>query len=304
MGDFTLTEDGDREERAAWPMFLRNEFPQYEHFWRVFVVPLTGRVLDSPHVNFLSTTEIEALGRAEWHVEAAQLHYTTLLHLVRVCHLRSRSVHDRDSFMEAIVRLDAATDTARELLGRCLLDQGVSASWDETAGRRIRGNWTKEDEEGCRPFKALADYRNALLHGRMRPEYRITFETGHGSTTVPFYPLFEAVPKESTLDWRKADLADFAPADHLVDQAWHLVLDYLRTSWSSRLLPWAASEGMSEPVRSHLRQVGLASGDGLASTPSCSPEPCHEYFGGSAIAGGSTTSSGTTFTWKSGPQGD
>jgi hypothetical protein len=239
---FTLTQHGDREERAAWPLFLRYEFPEYAEFWRLFIVVLTGRVHDVRAIGFRPQEELDAEGRPDWHVEVAQLHYTTLLHLARVFDLRQRRIRDRDSFLEAIVRLDAATDTAFELLGRCLIDAGASPAWNEDAGKKVRQKW--QDEAGG-PFKSLAAYRNSLLHGRVRPEHEVTLQGDGWETKVPFYPTFASMG--TALDWRQANLADAAPADQLVNEEWEHVLAYLRDTWAKELVPWARAT-FTEPV--------------------------------------------------------
>jgi hypothetical protein len=271
---FTLEQHGDRVEHAAWPLFVHAEFPQYEEFWQVFVVALTGRVHDVREIGFRPQQELVAEGRSEWHVEVAQLHYTTLLHLVRVFQLLERRVHDRDSFVEAIVRLDAATDTAFELLGHCLIDRGKSKSWDEIAGMKVRRAW---DAQEGHPFKSLQDYRNSLLHGRVRPEHEVRLRADRWQTKVPFYPTFEKMA--NALDWREASIDNAAPADQLVEEAWSQVLDYLRAAWDTQLLPWAretfkapAVPGLAAPLGQSILGAGAraASADAPA-----------EYHGGS-----------------------
>lgn len=224
---FDLATYGDSVECTAWPAFLHDEFPQYEAFWQVFVVELTDRVREPFSIRFRPQSELDAINRPEWHVAVAQLHYTTLLHLVRVFELRRRRIRDRDSFIEAIVRLHAATDAAFELLGRCLIDGGVSDPWDEAKGKKVRERWIGERKP---PLSHVRHYRNALLHGRVRPEHEVMIGSPDDDwqTKVAFYPTFAKMP--SALDWRKASIDDAEPADHLVDQAWVEVLDYLRAT--------------------------------------------------------------------------
>jgi hypothetical protein len=231
---FTLARDGDPEERVAQLLFLNAEFPQYEKFWRLFVVGLTGRVHDVTQIGFRPQAELDAEGRSEWHVEVAQLHYTTLLHLRRVFDLRREGIWNRDRFLEAIVRLDAATDTAFELLGHCLIDRGKSLPWDEIAGQKVRKSWGKKAGQ---PLKALQDYRNCLLHARMRLEYPVILDIDGRQTTIPFYTTFGKML--NSLDWREATIEHAAPVDALVDEAWAQVLDYFRHAWAEELLPWA-----------------------------------------------------------------
>jgi hypothetical protein len=232
-------------ERAAWVAFLGDEFPQYETFWQLFVVGLTMRVDDVDDIGFRPQPDLDEIGRPEWHVAVAQLHYTTLLHLVRANELRRHPIRSRDAFVEAIVRLYAASDTAFELLGRCLTDRGKSDAWREIEGRKVREAWMRQERE---PLKLVRRYRNALVHGRVRPEWRgRTQDPASGDTTeILFYTSFEKV--ESAVDWRDARPEDAEPADHLVNQAWSEVLDYLRTAWARKLVPWATASLFIAPT--------------------------------------------------------
>lgn len=231
---FTLAQHGDPEEQVARLRFLDAEFPQYEEFWRLFIVALTNRVHNVNNVWFRPQEELDAESRPAWHVEVAQLHYTTLLHLIRVFDLRRRGVRNRDSFLEAMVRLDAATDTAFELLGHCLIDRGTSASWNEDVGKKVRGRW---GAQAGQPLKVVQDYRNCLLHARVRPEYQVVVDIAGQRTTVPYYMRLEKM--KDSLDWRKATIEDAAPADAIVTEAWAEVLQYFRLSWNDELIPWA-----------------------------------------------------------------
>ena len=246
MAPFELATDGDNTEQIAWATFLRHEFPHYEAFWQVFVVELTGRTWDGDQTNIRlrEQADLDKIDRPPWHVAVAQLHYTTLLHLVRAFEIRHRRVRDRDSFTEAIVRLSAATDTAFELLGRCLLDPDEADTWNQNAGKRIRERWAQEND---RPLQSIRSYRNDLLHGRVQMVFdgRLGID-GERYTNVLFFPRFERLSPKP--DWREANPDDAAPADQLVDEAWDRVLAYFRETWDGRLLPWAR-ESFEAPER-------------------------------------------------------
>jgi hypothetical protein len=248
MESFRLATDGDYTEQMAWPMFVRDEFQQYESLWRVFVVALTERVQEGEQssIRFLEQTELDKIDRPIWHVLVGQLHYTTLLHLVRVFELRRRRVRDRDSLIEAIARLYAATDTAFELLGRCLIEREPETAkvWNQTPGKDIRNRWMSENDW---PLASLRRYRNALLHGGLRMAYDGRFELPDGRfTNAVCFPRFEAISK--TPDWREASPDDTAPADQLVGEAWEEVLAYLRQTWNGELVKWAC-ENFEEPAK-------------------------------------------------------
>jgi hypothetical protein len=44
LDKFNLEDHGDRHEHERWPL-IRDRFGNYEIFWRLYVVPLTNRVL-------------------------------------------------------------------------------------------------------------------------------------------------------------------------------------------------------------------------------------------------------------------
>lgn len=243
---FDLEHYGDPPERFAWPLFLRREFPQYEAFWQVFVVGLTERILepfDPQKIGFLPQDELGKRGRRPWHVAVAQLHYTTLLHLVRVFEIRLRGHGDRDSFIEAIARLQASTDTAFELLGRCVFEERTYKPWDEKDGQTARIAWRDRADD---PLDYLRKYRNGLLHGRVRVQGqgRVDLDKQRYAR-VFFYQSFERMGK--ALDWRRTKPDDLVPADQLLDEAWDDVLGYFRTAWSNELLPWARQQGFRPP---------------------------------------------------------
>src|SRR3954452_12126795 len=104
---FSLAEHGDPFERAHWHAFLKDEFPTYGAVWAAYIAPLTGHPDD---VHFKSDAELAKIGRDASDICHAQLHYTTFTHLARAHALRSTELETSDLFVEAIVRLSAATD--------------------------------------------------------------------------------------------------------------------------------------------------------------------------------------------------
>lgn len=159
---YTLLEHGDAVEQKYWELFLRDEFPSYETFWASAIVPLTLR---PESIAFLSDAGLAKIGRGPEEVCNAQLHYTTFTHLVRVFDLRQDGLSLADTFVEALVRLAAATDVADELLERGT-NPGSYTPWDEASGRRARDAW--RNAHGT-PTWDLRKYRNRLLHGGLVP---------------------------------------------------------------------------------------------------------------------------------------
>jgi hypothetical protein len=270
MAPFDLATYGDSVERVAWPSFVCREFPQYEEFWQVFVVELTERVREPLAVEFRPQEELNKISRPAWHIAVAQLHYTTLLDLVRVFELRRRGVGDRDSFTEAIARLQAGVDAAFELLGRCLLSGGDEQPWSEKKGESIRRKWQKAAGD---PLKSLRDYRNALLHGRVRPEFQIQIPGPvYGQQArVTLYPKLETIA--SALDWRDATLNQAMPAEQLIDEVWAAVLDYARTTWETKLVPWARDNFRAPGTPEGISSLFLPNVAGARSVSAEGPPP-------------------------------
>jgi hypothetical protein len=134
---YTLEKDGDPVERKYWNLFLRAEFPSYETVWADFVVPVTGR---PDHGGFKSDEVLAEIGLGPGDMCNAQLHYTTFTHLARVFDLKEAGFVEADSFIEALVRLAAATDAADELLQRAT-NPGLYPAWQE--GPAARNEWRK-----------------------------------------------------------------------------------------------------------------------------------------------------------------
>ena len=66
--------------------------------------------------------------------------------------------------------LSAATNTAFELLSRCLNPKTHERDepWSEQEGKKVRDAWRQRDN---RPLQELRNYRNVLMHGRARMEF-------------------------------------------------------------------------------------------------------------------------------------
>lgn len=157
MTAFTVPEHGDDVERLNWDRFLRDEFPSYEIVWARYIVPLTGR---PANVYFKTDVELAQFGRGPEDMCNAQLHYTTFTHLVRVFDFKSVGFTEADSFIEAVVRLAAATDVADELLER-VTHRGKYRPWDESP--EARRAWRQAN---AYPMQDLRDYRRYRIPRR------------------------------------------------------------------------------------------------------------------------------------------
>jgi hypothetical protein len=224
---YLLEQWGDPYEKEAWAAFIRDEFPAYELLWRAYVVPLTNRPTS---IDFKSDEELAEEGGGHEDICNAQLHYTVLLHLLRVFNLRKGDLlRDQDVFTEAIVRLSAVTDVADELLQRATT-RGTYPAWKE--GPTARKQWRKENGY---PLQGLRDYRNRLLHGRLLPHVHLYYN--RDDEKIILVPIIGR--EDKYLDWRVPWEVneDFEDAHVVVDGAWNEVLAYLAREWTDTLVP-------------------------------------------------------------------
>jgi len=230
---YSLEKDGDGYEQKYYTRFLRDEFPSYETFWVKFVVPLTNR---PTNIHTKTNSELASNGKSEHDICISQLHYTVLLHLVRVYEIRQVGNIDIDQLVEGMVRLVGAQDVAFELLER-ITNPRKYHPWGESVGKKARFAWIKR--EGS-PLETLRAYRNHLVHGRVSPTIR-----SHGpNNTVAF--LIPAIGKVAFyLDWRKLTGqpilpsiigTDFVPTNAILDYAWDQTIKYFEQSWQDHLL--------------------------------------------------------------------
>jgi hypothetical protein len=241
-----LAEHGDDFEKAHWPTFVQDEFPEYAEFWRHFVQPLREHPEEIKlKRGSASETGLEANG-----VIVSELHYSTFMHLAHVYEIKRSPeafVFGRDSvaevvrlvgtFSDAIVRLSAATDTADELLERVLLRSRYEP-WNERKSSEARSYRRGQHD----PLPILHNYRNRLVHGPLVPHQVTTIidKVEKAKWFELSFPKFEKLSE--TLDSRtfqhgEVSGGDYALARNLVGEAWTMVLTYLWKEWASNLLP-------------------------------------------------------------------
>jgi hypothetical protein len=221
---YTIAEDGDSVERAAWAAFAARDFPSYETYWLRSVVDLTKRPEPG---GFRPRAELEAMGKTDHDVCLAQLHYTVLGHLQVAYDLwQQRPPLAFVDFVHLIVRLSAAGDVAHEFLGR-LAEPGAYDPWSEDAGKRARLKW-----RGLHPeLEDIHNYRNRLLHGRWLMGVQVP--GWPGDIWLPMIGHF------IDLDWR--DITEnfdrerfgreFDRTQNIAAVAWRTVVEYLESNW-------------------------------------------------------------------------
>ncbi len=164
-------------------------------------------------------------------------------HLVRVFDLKEASFSEADQFVEAMVRLAAATDVADELLQR-VATPGRYPAWAK--GQEARGSW--RDAHG-HPLREMRRYRNRLLHRNLLPYQAVRqMERVEAGVVIPVEDealRFPKIGREGDyLDWRTLGRLnslvihrDFAYAERIVNDAWAETLAYFEQEWNTNLVP-------------------------------------------------------------------
>jgi hypothetical protein len=236
---YNLRQHGDGREQAYYDRFIAKEFPSYEIFWQKAVTPLTYRSKDLKNIHVMTDAELQAVGKGAHHICLSQLHYSILLHLIRVYDLKSNSHIGLDHLVFGMSAIIGGQDIAFELLQRFKNPTTYDPWLDKRRGGKPGGREAQADWKAANnyPLQHLRDYRNNLVHGRMTP----SIINGMGGE---FY--FPQIGKElSYFDWRKVTsppkgilpIADFATARDILNSAWKETLIYFETNWKSELLP-------------------------------------------------------------------
>jgi hypothetical protein len=136
LDKFNLDDHGDRHERERWRL-IRDRFPNHEIFWRLYVVPLTNRVLGPAADPDRSWIRIRRDIPAQWQ-KLALCHYSVFYRLSRAAELRLEQAGSGHIFSQ---RASTTTkkNSSRRLLRKAtesLLDQMARRPSSEFRGRR------------------------------------------------------------------------------------------------------------------------------------------------------------------------
>jgi hypothetical protein len=123
--EYTIAKHGHSSETRFWNPYLKGRFPNYERFWREFIVPLTNR----PHNTSLRKDISEPKE------QIAMAHYSTFYHLGMAYHLLndlSKEYGIHDFYDKILFHMGAAIDRVEELcLAISILKDGLDLSNDK-----------------------------------------------------------------------------------------------------------------------------------------------------------------------------
>jgi hypothetical protein len=235
----TLLLDGDDFEKHYWSEFLEQKFSSYEKYWSINIVPMTNR---PDNIHFKNSSQLISEGFTVFDICKAQLHYTTLRHLVRAYEIKKflrgkiQTVFDTDVLAEGLFHLAGAQDVAFEFLQRVyepdyfdpMASMKSASSSSQPASKEAREKWQKMNNN---PLKEIRYYRNHLTHGRLSPSLQST-----PKVLIPKIGL-----EKKYLDWRlvtdwneaskNSDIRDFDCLDNILEEAWEQTIRYFETEW-------------------------------------------------------------------------
>lgn len=200
--EYNLFQHGDFFERNYW-FLLAEDFPNYQIFWRDFVVPLTGRDADG---SIGLRNGIHPLLE-----EMAMTHYSIFNHVVFAQELkakREQGLHGYFYFEAILFHLSASTEMIdRFLLALAQIDSTIQneefvrkLSWNEFQ-QKVNNYWAVAGKKGASPKESPYDEQFAKF-----------LKTGQSATLV-LHNMDEAVntfvrrislPRAAFRSWKKA----------------------------------------------------------------------------------------------------
>lgn len=222
LDKFNLSEHGDRHEQEGWRL-LADQFPNYELFWRRFVVPLTNRTGDGPRDS--SWIRLRSNVPAEWE-KLAVCHYSVFYHLARAVQRR----------IELFAEKECAPTHPEDviyLLQTCC--ENVSDFYD--ALRSLANNavsYLPRQSPKEFPFREINAYRNLLLHNPVLGRGEL-----HGETLLPKLPedlrYIDSWASNLKFSWTAVERLpkeDFISARTLLQELENGLARYLNGTWA------------------------------------------------------------------------
>lgn len=217
LDSFSILSHGDSLERRAWH-FLSKDFPNYEVFWRRYIVILTNRVDPSIPASGLEWI-LTRKDVPDEYEKMAMCHYSIFYHLVRAIEGMEQTPHA--PIEDTFYMLDSCCDNV------LLFFKSMNNIAYELGGPHdflpTQKNWLPE------VFNEITDYRDTMLHNPL-----IGRALGEAGELVPRREFLEAVK----FSWRKAHrLApeQIANSRELLTALRAQLLQYLQEQWDGIL---------------------------------------------------------------------
>jgi hypothetical protein len=246
LDTFNLEDHGDRHERERWRL-VRDRFGNYEVFWRLYVVPLTNRVLGPAPGGERSWIRVRRDIPSEWQ-KLVHCHYSVFYRLSRAVEVRleqEQTAPDKPTHPEEVI----------SLLQTCC--ENVEDFYD--AVRKIGGDTVQYlpvrlPKDFPRVFQEIDVYRNLLIHNPVLGRG----ETD-GETLWPKLPddpnSWEAWKNKFQFSWSAVEdltLEEMVPARALLENLENELAASLNETWG-RILLGLASRNPYDRFRTFLR---------------------------------------------------
>ena len=174
LEQFNLEDHGDRHEHERWRL-IRDRFGNYEVFWRLYVVPLTNRVL-SPAALDRSWIRVRRDIPLEWQ-KLALCHYSVFYRLSRAAELRLEQAQipsDKPTHPEEVVALlQTCCENVKDFYDAV---RNIAGGTVQYLPRRLPNDFPII-------FRKIDAYRNLLIHNPV-----LGRGERHGETLWPRLP--------------------------------------------------------------------------------------------------------------------
>lgn len=246
LDKFNLDDHGDRHERERWRL-IRGRFDNYEIFWRLYVVPVTNRVLNPPVDGDRSWIRIRRDIPPEWQ-KLALCHYSVCFRLSRAVELRLEQTQippDKPTHPEEVIALlQTCCENVKDFYKAV---RNIAGGTVQYLPRRLPNDFPIV-------VRKIDAYRNLLIHNPVlgRGEQ-------HGQTLWPRLPenptAWEAWKSKFRFSWSAVeDLApeDLVPARTLLQNLEDELAASLNETWG-RILASLASRDPHATFKDFLR---------------------------------------------------
>ena len=246
LDKFNLDDHGDRHEHERWPL-IRDRFGNYEIFWRLYVVPLTNRVLAPVAVPGRSWVRVRRDIPSEWQ-KLALCHYSVFYRLSRAVELtleQASTAPDPPTHPEEVISL---------LQTCCENVEDFYEAVRHVSGDAVRFLPRRLPNDFPLAFRKIDTYRNLLIHNPV-----LGRGERHGETLWPKLPddpnSWEAWKKKFRFSWSAVeDLSseELVSARALLESLENDLAASLNETWG-RILASLASRNPHERFKDFLR---------------------------------------------------
>lgn len=192
LKSFHLEQHGDRRERQWWPL-VKDQFPAYQEFWRLFVVPLTGRIIPGMPSSDPNWIRIRP-NVSDRYMKLVMAHYSVFYCVGRsVDRLNQSGVEEYPE--DVIYLLRASGENTERFL------KVVFGMAEDSGVHLTLPNPHQFPKNYSRIFAEIKDYRDSILH------YPVL---GRASTTRGNLLSNHSNLTKIREDWRKAEVLSSA----------------------------------------------------------------------------------------------